>query len=403
MSDFFQNGTITTLHRLHKDRLETMEDQLRSFKNQRPMGLVLPSLYSELQGPALQPMLGQIAQADYISEIIIGLDNANSNEFAHAKEFFSDLPQHHRILWNDGPRLRKLNVQLIEKGIAPRELGKGRNVWYCLGYAIASGQSEAIALHDCDILTYDRELLARLFFPVANPGFNFEFCKGYYYRMADDRLNGRVCRLLVTPLLRALKKVLGPLDYLNYLDSFRYALSGEFATRMDTIRELRIPSDWGLEIGVLSEMYRNQSRKHICQVEIADAYDHKHQKLSAENIDDGLSKMALDIAKAIYRKLAVEGVVLSKEIFRTLKATYYRQGLDAVEAFNSVAIVNGLNFDRHQEEKTVELFAQLLIKAGDAFLDKPSETPFIPSWNRVVGAIPDILERIQDAVEEDNR
>ncbi len=403
MSDFFQNGTITTLHRLHKDRLETMEDQLRSFKNQRPMGLVLPSLYSELQGPALQPMLGQIAQADYISEIIIGLDNANSNEFAHAKEFFSDLPQHHRILWNDGPRLRKLNVQLIEKGIAPRELGKGRNVWYCLGYAIASGQSEAIALHDCDILTYDRELLARLFFPVANPGFNFEFCKGYYYRMADDRLNGRVCRLLVTPLLRALKKVLGPLDYLNYLDSFRYALSGEFATRMDTIRELRIPSDWGLEIGVLSEMYRNQSRKHICQVEIADAYDHKHQNLSAENIDDGLSKMALDIAKAIYRKLAVEGVVLSKEIFRTLKATYYRQGLDAVEAFNSVAIVNGLNFDRHQEEKTVELFAQLLIKAGDAFLDKPSETPFIPSWNRVVGAIPDILERIQDAVEEDNR
>ncbi len=403
MSDFFQNGTITTLHRLHKDRLEPMENQLRSFSNQRPMGLVLPSLYSELKGPALEPMLGQIAQVDYISEIIIGLDNANANEFAHAKEFFSDLPQHHRILWNDGPRLRKLNVQLIEKGIAPRELGKGRNVWYCLGYAIASGKSEAIALHDCDILTYDRELLARLFFPVANPAFNFEFCKGYYYRMADDRLNGRVCRLLVTPLLRALKKVLGPLDYLNYLDSFRYALSGEFATRMDTIRELRIPSDWGLEIGVLSEMYRNESRKHICQVEIADAYDHKHQNLSAENIDDGLAKMALDIAKAIYRKLAIEGVVLSKEIFRTLKATYYRQGLDAVEAFNSDAIINGLSFDRHQEEKTVELFAQLIIKAGDAFLDKPSETPFIPSWNRVVGAIPEVLDRLQEAVEEDNR
>jgi len=402
MSDFFQNGTITTLHRLNKDHVLDMEKELQSFAKQRPMGLVLPSLFSELKGPALKPIIDEIAKVSYLNEIIIGLDNANEAEFEYAREFFSALPQHHRILWNDGPRMRQLNVQLIEKGIAPKELGKGRNVWYCYGYAIASGKSEAIALHDCDILTYERELLARLFYPVANPAFNFEFCKGYYYRMADHKINGRVCRLLVTPLIRALKKVIGPMDYLDYLDSFRYPLSGEFATRMDTIKEIRIPSDWGLEIGVLSEMYRNQSRKHICQVDIADAYDHKHQDLSADNVDMGLSKMSIDIAKAIFRKLATEGVVLSKEVFRTLKATYYREALDAVEAYYSDALINGLTFDRHQEEKTVELFAQHIIRAGDGFLEKPSETPFIPSWNRVTNAIPDILERLRDAVEEDN-
>jgi len=402
MSDFFQNGTITTLHRLNKDNVSGMEAELEKFSSQRPMGLVLPSLFSELKGPALKPIVDQIAQVSYLNEVIIGLDNATKEEFEFAKEFFSVLPQHHRILWNDGPKLRQLNVQLIDKGIAPKELGKGRNVWFCYGYAIASGRSEAIALHDCDILTYERELLARLFYPVANPAFNFEFCKGYYYRMADKKINGRVCRLLVTPLLRALKKVIGPMDYLDYLDSFRYALSGEFATRMDTIKEIRIPSDWGLEIGVLSEMYRNQSRKHICQVEIADAYDHKHQELSPDNEDEGLSKMSIDIAKAIFRKLATEGEVLSKEVFRTLKATYYREALDTVEAYYSDALINGLEFDRHQEEKTVELFAQHIIRAGDAFLERPSETPFIPSWNRVTNAIPDILERLHDAVEEDN-
>jgi len=402
MSDFFQNGTITTLHRLNKDNVSGMEAELEKFSSQRPMGLVLPSLFSELKGPALKPIVDQIAQVSYLNEVIIGLDNATKEEFEFAKEFFSVLPQHHRILWNDGPKLRQLNVQLIDKGIAPKEQGKGRNVWFCYGYAIASGRSEAIALHDCDILTYERELLARLFYPVANPAFNFEFCKGYYYRMADKKINGRVCRLLVTPLLRALKKVIGPMDYLDYLDSFRYALSGEFATRMDTIKEIRIPSDWGLEIGVLSEMYRNQSRKHICQVEIADAYDHKHQELSPDNEDEGLSKMSIDIAKAIFRKLATEGEVLSKEVFRTLKATYYREALDTVEAYYSDALINGLEFDRHQEEKTVELFAQHIIRAGDAFLERPSETPFIPSWNRVTNAIPDILERLHDAVEEDN-
>jgi len=402
MSDFFQNGTITTLHRLNKDRAASMERELQTFAKHRPMGLVLPSLFSELKGPALKPIIDEISQASYLNEIIIGLDNANAVEFAYAREFFNELPQRHRILWNDGPRLRQLNLQLIEKGIAPKELGKGRNVWYCYGYAIASGNSEAIALHDCDILTYNRELLASLFYPVANPAFNFQFCKGYYYRMAEQKINGRVCRLLITPLLRALKKILGPMEYLDYLDSFRYSLSGEFATRLDTIKEIRIPSDWGLEIGVLFEMYRNQSHKHICQVEIADAYDHKHQDLSADDINTGLSKMSIDITKAIFRKLATEGVVLSKEVFRSLKATYYREALDTVEAFYSDACINGLKFDRHQEEQTVELFSQHIIRAGEAFLEFPSETPFIPSWNRVVSAIPDVLERLRDAVEEDN-
>jgi len=402
MSDFFQNGTITTLHRLDKDRVSGMEAELQAFAKQRPMGLVLPSLFSELEGPALKDIIDVIAQVPYLNEVIVGLDRASAKEFAYAKEFFSGLPQHHRILWNEGPRLQALHGLLVDKGIAPKELGKGRNVWYCYGYAIASGRSEAVALHDCDILTYDRALLASLFYPVANPAFNFEFCKGYYYRMADQKINGRVCRLLVTPLLRALKKLLGPIDYLEYLDSFRYALSGEFATRLDTIKEIRIPSDWGLEIGVLSEMYRNQSRKHICQVEIADAYDHKHQDLSPDNVEAGLSKMSIDIAQAIFRKLATEGEILSKEAFRSLKATYYREALDAVESYYSDACINGLNYDRHQEEQTVELFARCIIQAGDSFLENPSETPFIPSWNRVLSAVPDILERLHEAVEKDN-
>jgi glucosyl-3-phosphoglycerate synthase len=64
--------------------------------------------------------------------------------------------------------------------------------------------------------------------------------------------------------------------------------------------------------------------------------------------------------------------------------------------------MNGLTLDIHAEEKAVELFAQNIMKAGEAFLDKPMETPFIPSWNRVISAKPDILERLYEAVEADN-
>lgn len=401
MGDFHQNGIITTLHNLSRRSLPEMEYELEVFSRIRPMTLILPSLYSELQGPALPGIIKQLQKVPYLGQIVIGLDRANKDEYLHAIEFFGELPQHHRILWNDGSRLRAIDAELQSLGLAPTEAGKGRNVWYCLGYTLASRKSQAIALHDCDILDYSRELLARLIYPVANPGFNYQFCKGYYARVAEGKINGRVCRLMVTPLLRALKKVLGPMEYLDYLDSFRYPLAGEFSFRTDVVHDLRIPSDWGLEIGILSEMYRNYSTNRLCQVDIADVYDHKHQQLSADNAKAGLSKMSIDIAKAIFRKLATNGVVLSSETFRTLKATYFRVALDFVETYRNDALINGLSLDIHQEEQAVELFAQNIKTAGDYFLDNPMETPFIPSWNRVCSAVPDILDKIKIAVEAD--
>ncbi|SDL01305.1 glucosyl-3-phosphoglycerate synthase [Franzmannia pantelleriensis] len=403
MSDFYQNGIITNFHNLTQRPIEALEADLVRFSMRRPMGLILPSLYSELEGPALSHIVDELAKVPYLSEIVIGLDRADREQFLHAREFFSRLPQHHRILWNDGPRLKALDEELAAENISPQEPGKGRNVWFCSGYIQASRRAEAVALHDCDIVTYDRSLLARLIYPVAHPQFNYEFCKGYYSRIADGKLNGRVARLMVTPLIRALKKIYGPLPYLDYLDSYRYPLSGEFSMRADVLNGIRIPSDWGLEIGVLSEVHRNYSTKRLCQVDIADIYDHKHQPVSQEDPSGGLNRMSLDIAKALYRKLATLGVQINAESFRTIKATYYRIALDLIEAYDNDAMMNGLKLDRHSEEQAVELFASNIMEAGAAFLDNPRDKPFIPSWNRVQAAIPDLLERMHAAVELDNQ
>jgi glucosyl-3-phosphoglycerate synthase len=171
--------------------------------------------------------------------------------------------------------------------------------------------------------------------------------------------------------------------------------------RTAVLPDLRIPSDWGLEIGVLSEAWRNLAPKAVCQVEISDAYDHKHQVLSADDAQAGLSRMSTDICKAMFRKLAADGTVFTANTFRTLKATYYRCALDLLEAYYNDAKMNGLSVDRHAEESAIELFAENIMRAGQIFLENPHETPFIPTWNRVHAADPSFLSDLYAAAMAD--
>jgi len=401
MADFHQNGNITTLHNLRTRSLDELTYELETFAVNRKMSLVLPCLYSELETPAMPNILNELSKVPYLHRIIIGLDRADEAQYRLAKEFFKGLNQNHIVIWNDSPRMLALGAKLVEMGLAPSEPGKGKNVWSAIGYLIACEDSAVMAIHDCDILTYTNELLARLIYPVANVNFPYQLAKGYYARVGQDRLNGRVSRLLVSPLLIAMKKVIGDRDYLDYLRSFRYPLSGEFAMRTSMLPDLRVPSDWGLEIGILSEEWRNLAPRAVCQVEVADQYDHKHQQLSEENANAGLSRMSIDICKAIFRKLATDGTVFTPNVFRTLKATYYRCALDVLEAYYNDAKMNGLSIDRHKEERAIELFAENIMQAGHFFLDNPHETPFISTWNRVHSADPGFLAELRAAAAAD--
>ena len=129
MADFYQNGTITTLHNLGERSTADLEQDLLQFSERRPLGLILPSLYSEIQTPALPAIIEELKSVPYLSQIVIGLDRATQNEYQHALSFFADLPQHHRVLWNDGPRLKAIDARLQSAVLAPQGLGKWRNVW----------------------------------------------------------------------------------------------------------------------------------------------------------------------------------------------------------------------------------------------------------------------------------
>lgn len=401
MADFYQGGVITTLHALGPQDRPRLEAELCRFAKKRPLALVLPSLAAEMDGPALPHILEELKGAEYVTEVVVTMGVTSRKDFARARKVFGVLPQPVSIVWNDGKRIQKLLNELISGGISIGQEGKGRSVWLALGVVMARGHSRLVALHDCDIIDYDRYLLGRLAYPLMSPHMDFEFCKGYYARVTH-KLYGRVTRLFVTPLIRALMDMLGPEPYLRFLDSFRYPLAGEFAMDLELARINRIPGDWGLEVGVLGEVWRNTNPRRVCQVDLAESYEHKHQNLSPNDATKGLLKMTCDIARTVLRTLAAQGVDLSAGLMRSLQVAYVRMAEDTISSYAADAAINGLGFDRHEEGSSVEVFARGLQRAIDQFNSDPRGQTVIGNWNRVISAIPDFLERLSEAVEADN-
>lgn len=407
MADFHQTGVISTLHRLGGSDLGRLERELVVCSRERPIALVLPSLFAEIQGPALKRIVDELTRVPYLAQCVVSLSgSATREEFAQMRGLFERVRcsdgSGPTVIWNQGPRVAALFDRLRSEGLEAGDDGKGRANWIAFGYVLATRRARVVATHDCDILDYSRELLARLCYPTANPTLGYEFAKGYYSRVSD-RMHGRVTRLFMTPLVRSMKTVLGPVPLLEYLESFRYPLAGECSMTTELLRVNRIPADWGLEVGVLAEVYRNCSLKRVCQVELVENYDHKHQALSEHDPSSGLHRMVRDIAASLIRNLASYGVEFDSGFLNTMIAAYVRTAQDSIARYSDDARLNGLAFDRHEEEVAVETFSGALRAAGLEFVRDPMGSPQIPNWNRVASAMPDFLRDLQAAVEADEQ
>ena len=396
MSDFFQDGSISTLHRLGEPDPARLERELVEFAGERRLALVLPCHARELGSAALAQIVRELAQVSYLDQIVVGIDGADTDAWRSAQEVFSPLANRAILLWNDGPRVQALVRKLSASDLDPGPGGKGRNLWLAAGCVLANRRCQVIASHDCDITTYSREMLARLCYPVMHPAFGFEFCKGFSARFSD-RLNGRVMRLLLTPLLRTLASILGPHEFFDYLNAFRYPLSGEVCMSVDVLRRARVPSDWGVEIGLLTEVYRSTSPRQICQVDVADVYDHKHQDLSFADPTRGLNRMAGEIVRCLFKAIGAQAIAIDHGVFNTLLAAYAARAGETLHSYAADAALNGLHFDRRQEEVAIATFTQSVRRAADEYLSDPLQNRVIPDWNRVESALPDFLPALLEA------
>lgn len=405
MADFFQNGIITTLQNVSDRDINDIERELEKFSQRRNMVLLLPALYSEFETPAMKTILEELKHVKYLYKIILGLDAATREQYEKVKEIMSELDIVVDILWNDGPRMQKLYSDIEAQGFRSLDIkGKGRNVWTMVGHALSDPNAHAFALHDCDIVNYSREIPARLFYPIVHPALNYEFNKGYYSRVTN-KLHGRATRLFYSPLIKALQLTYGNCRYLEYMDSFRYALSGEFAFIRTLARSIRISPTWGLEVSTLSEVFDNTSVRRICQTEIMHSYEHKHQELKSKDkdneLDGGIAKMSIDIAQTIFRIMSQQGIVFSENSLKTLRSTFFQESRKSIAKFDALAKINAIEYDRKKEIEVLENFDKALVKACEEFLEEPLGVPSLSAWTSVRSVLPEISEYFIHTVELD--
>jgi len=392
MADFHQN-VVPTFSRLMDEDLGRMEKSILRAARRAPIGVIIPALFSDLSSAAMQNIIQELSQMNFVKRVYVSLDKSSEDEFQQAREIIKPLKENGVLLWNDAPSVQTV-LDKINQAVPLGSRGKGRAVWTALGYALGRGETSVLAFHDADILTYDRGFLLRLLYPVVQ--LRYQFAKGYYVRYSD-RLHGRVARLFYFPLVKALRDILGKLDFLEYMSDFRYPLSGEFATFASIAYDLVFPSDWGIEVGILAEMYRITRPRRICQVEVTARYDHKHQEVG-EDPTSGLMKMVSDIARTFFTQLSSGGTILTQDFLRTLKHTYLANARSFVRIYEASAEMNNLvKFDRHQELGLIEVFAGTLDRAFSEFQDHLFGSPVISEWRRIEVAVDGILGELVEA------
>ena len=410
--------------------------------------LIVPLLATEFTAPQNRPvfehMLAHLSRASYLHHIIFGLDQADEAEAA----LLHDLLKKHRISsaiiqWNDGPVFSPIYRMLYEAGLISLEPGKGRNVFLGFGLSLAL-KAQAIGLIDADIRSFDCIQLDRLLYPVVVH--NYDFSKAYYTRISEGKLYGRVKRLLVAPLMLALKtkfmeskdqKMLGLIDFLL---QFEYQLSGEVAFRADILKKMRFATNWGAEIFTLVEIYRKAAT--AAQVEFAkEPFDHKHQPVCEDDPTRGLNRMAVDIVTTLINALVQgEGLEVTDSFFRDLYTIYTGVTDKLTKMYSDEAAFNDLSYDWDAEEHLAkQVFGKSILRAGE-ILSRQSvstesllrlvcsyphfkpfirdglaeailsietaaaphvfETPVTVSWDRVSHKLPQIYDCLLEAVEQ---
>jgi len=448
MSNFAQKHTkITSFYLLETN--PNLKAHLRHHSKWKKAVLIIPLLASEYKDEANRPVfeniLKQLRSASYLSRIILGLDQAEPDDVRELARLIDRYELKNCLIqYNDGPGFSSIYDKLSQAGFGLEMRGKGRNMFLSFGIAIALG-AQSIGLIDADIRSFHRRQLDRLFYPVQV--LNYQFSKAFYARLRDGQMYGRIKRLLLDPLLIALKRKFTAtneekvLRLVDFLLNFNYQLSGEVVFDRTLLQRMHFAMNWGVEVFTLIEAYRKAT--NIAQVEISrKPFDHKHQPISERDREKGLHKMAVDIVTTLLSALVIEeGLEISDHFVRDLTVTYIDVADSLIKMYADNAAFSGLDYDTNLEERMVHgVVKDAILNAGDLLMspyqlahrfstfvasnesfepflasgllktisktaqktrDQLFETPHTVSWERVQRKIPSILYEIIDVVERE--
>ena len=367
MPDFYQHARLPTLHHLADSDVMAREAELAEWSKNKPIVLLLPALYSEFNATALPRMMREISGVPYVSEVVLTVNQASAGQIDKARAQLANLlgDKPFTLLWNDGPALQAVHRELEARGLPDFRHGKGSNIWMGVAHLKARGTPLTVASHDTDILSYERGMLWRLCYPVAHPDMPYQFAKGYYGRVGE-RLYGRMTRLMIFPLIQAFISVMGNSPLLDHLEGFRYPLSGEFCADIDALSDVSMPSGWGLEVCLLSEMFRTLKPERMCQVDLGSNFEHRHRTVSntpaTAAAAEGLIDSAIEVSRTLANHLLREKKVAST-ILDQVQQRYVELANQWVPRYQHDAMLNGLRYDVEDEQNAVQVFVEALRQA----------------------------------------
>lgn len=328
MADFYQSTTLCTLSSIGLEQ----EYSLKNILN-RAIVIVIPCHVTHLNDKSIFLLLNALHAIDYLTEIVVVL---NGEEHYDLK------------MINDLHAIDERNYILC----APigKKSGKGFALNEGFSYVYEKFANEAIAVTlDADLKNFSLAFLTKLIYPLTE--FAGDFNKGYYTRYSNNKLDGRLTRLLVFPLLHALLFQCANDALLTFLLEFRYPLSGDVAIRSHLIPKLSMQFDWSYDLSLLSEIYKNRAGLHLFQTEISQNYQHAHRSLDIES-EHSLMRIAADIIRylltryPINRKILIENYTQLAQCFMT--------------KYERLALFNGLEFNRDNEMRLINQIITLL-------------------------------------------
>ena len=336
---------VTTLHHLRETTPTAPTDRA---------AVVVPMTEREYAGLAAEGVLSELEAVDP-ARVVVPL-RAPAEKVGPFRDWLAgfDLPL--EVLWCNGPTLAEL---LADNGLNG-SAGKGRDMWLALGQVL---DADYVVCHDADTKTYDRSYVPRLLFPLEH---GHQFSKGYYARVENGQLYGRLFRLFYAPLVRALADETPDTEILGYLDAFRYALAGEFAATGELIAKMRFQRSWGLEVGTLGEAFAHAGVDGSAQVDLG-AYEHDHRAVGGPT---GLSEMSAAVGDALFRVVSDHGVDID---YATLPDRYRAAAERLRRQYAVDAAYNGLAYDRSDEREQIDTYADALREPGD--------DSRLPAWN----------------------
>lgn len=355
-----------------------VEQELSYWGRARPAAAVLflPTLETE----ALAHLLEALSYKHYLSCVIL--------VFADSGNIAGDLLRGHpqrqclRVIRGDSSRLANFQRRMQDEGVRIPAAGRSRELWYALGYLLAASPAEVVTINEDQPLK--PHLLSGSLHPLLSPYAGMQICKVCPGSVANDPEPA-----LLPPFFDALAAACGGSDYLRTLASFFYPPGLCLAFRSDLVAGLRLPGVGSAQLALLSELQRRVPVNNFCRVTVRSA---------AMRPNSGQCR---ELASLLLENMRAEGMILSVPLAQSIRLNFKQLARDRLVSCRNHCAIEGIAFDEHEAELSVERFADVAFSAASQLAQGDSAVLSLPSWKRAMHAFPEALAHLNAAVERD--